>query len=255
MKSARAHASQKGRPPGSKGRTAEPAQPLRRNRLITHLPRSERARLLSVCETVPMRAGVSIGEAGARSTHILFPLSGFVSLTAEVEGHPPLGMSLIGNEGMVGMTLVLGVDAAPARSVVQGSGSALRVLPEQFRSALKDCPRLRRTLDRYLHVQMVQLSQNAACIHFHFIEARLARQLLMTQDCVGEDHFHLTHQCLADLLGVRRSAITLAAGALRAHRAISYSRGNIRILDRERLEGASCACYGLGVDAYAAWLP
>lgn len=225
------------------------------NRLIGYLPPSERGRLLSVCETVRMRVGASLSEQGGQITHAFFPLSGFVSLAAEVEGHPPLGMHLVGSEGMVGMPLILGVDAAPSCSVVQGSGTVLRVLRGRFSTALKDCPRLRRTLNRYLHVQMMQLSQNAACIHFHFIEARLARQLLMTQDRVGEDHFHLTHQCLADLLGVRRSAITIAACALRARRAIAYSRGNIRILDRERLEQASCECYGLDIDAYASWLP
>jgi CRP-like cAMP-binding protein len=225
------------------------------NSLIGYLPPSERSRLLSVSETVRMHAGAALGGEEGQITHAFFPLSGFVSLAAEVEGHPPLGMHLIGSEGMVGMPLVLGADAVSSRSVVQGPGTVLRVLRGRFRTALQDCPRLRRTLNRYLHVQMMQLSQNAACIHFHLIEARLARQLLMTQDRVGEHHVQLTHQCLADLLGVRRSAITIAAGALRARRAITYSRGKIRILDRERLEQASCECYGLDIDAYAAWLP
>lgn len=227
---------------------------MRGNRLIDFLPRSERTTLLSICDTIVIPLGATLCEEGGRITHVFFPLSGFVSSTRAVTGQPALGMGLIGREGMVGATLVLGADVAPTRSVVQRPGTALRIVTRQFRSTLDRCPRLRRTLNRYVHVLMTQLSQTAVCAHFHLVEARLARQLLMAEDRAGSDQFHLTHESLADALGVRRSAITLAAGSLRASRAIRYSRGGIQILDRVRLEKAACACYGLANDAYALWL-
>jgi CRP-like cAMP-binding protein len=221
------------------------------NRLIGRLPRKERTQLLALCETTTLEFGAILCEEGQRVQHVYFPLTGFVSLLASVQGHPPLEMGLIGNEGMLGATLVLGVDVVPLRGIVQGPGTALRLTVMQFKRVIADCPCLLRTLNRYLYVLLAQLSQIAACSRFHLIEPRLVRWLLMTHDRAHADHFHLTHQWLADMLGVQRSAITLAAGALQARKLIQYSRGDIRILDRNRLEAASCACYGLVVDDYA----
>ncbi|MGQ0697744.1 MAG: Crp/Fnr family transcriptional regulator [Panacagrimonas sp.] len=224
------------------------------NRLIAGLPRKDRERILKRCEPVDMVFGEILCEPEQAYRHIYFPLTGFISLVATVGKHPPLEMGLIGAEGVLGATMVLGVDTAPLRAVVQGSGTALRMTPVQFRRELRDCPALLRTLNRYLHVLMAQLVQSSACIHFHEVEARLARWLLMTHDRAHADHFHLTHEFLADMLGVRRSGVTIAAGALQTRGIISYTRGEIRILDRKGLEAAACECYGAVIDDYARML-
>ena len=224
------------------------------NRLIEGLPRKERHRLLARAEAVDLAFGATLCEPDQSYRHIYFPLTGFISLVATVDGHRPLEVAMIGNEGMLGVTLVLGIGAAPFRGVVQGPGTALRMTTRQLRRELSDCPGLLRALNRYLYVLMAQLSHTVTCTRFHEVEARLARWLLMTHDRAHADHFHLTHQFLADMLGVRRSAVTIAAGALRKRQLIRYVRGEISVLSRQGLEAASCECYEAGVDNYTRML-
>lgn len=214
------------------------------NRLIEALPRKESKRILALCETVELEFGTILSERDEPLAYAYFPVSCFISLLTTLTGHPPLEMGLIGSEGMLGGTLSLGVNAAPLRAVVQGPGSALRIPSAALKRLLPDSPALQRTMHRYVYVMMAQLTQTAACNHFHEIEPRLARWLLMTHDRANADHFHLTHEFLADMLGVRRSGITVAAGALQARNLIGYTRGEISILDRPGLEAASCECYG-----------
>lgn len=221
------------------------------NLLLSGLPRLERQRILFHCEPVELVFGSILCEADQPFSHLYFPLTGFISLVTTLGDHPPLELGLIGNEGVLGATLALGVNTAPARAVVQGTGSALRISTARLRQELDDCPRLLCTLKRYLYVLMAQLSQNAACGHFHEVEPRLARWLLMTHDRAHADHFHLTHKFLADMLGVRRSGVTIAAGTLQKRRLIHYSRGEITILDRQGLEGATCECYRALIEDYA----
>jgi CRP-like cAMP-binding protein len=221
------------------------------NRLLDELPRKERHRTLERCESVALVMGATLCEAGEPVRHVYFPLSGFISLVTEVGGCKPLELGLIGSEGMLGATVVLGVDTAPQRAVVQGTGSALRMSKAQLERELRESPHLVRLLNRYLYGWLTQLSQNAACNRFHEVKGRLARWLLTTQDRAHADHFHLTHEFLADMLGVRRSAITIAAGDLRRRRLIQYVRGEIRILDRRGLESTSCECYD-AIKSYSA---
>lgn len=213
------------------------------NRLLAALPAADRAALLAQCSTVELEFGTVLCEPEERLRYVYFPLNGFISLLASVASHPPLEMGMIGNEGVLGATLMLGVNVAPLKAVVQGQGAALRMNAGILRRALRDYPSLQATLGRYLYVLTVQLSQSAACTRFHEVDQRLARWLLMTHDRAHADHFHLTHQFLADMIGVQRSAVTIAAGALQKKKLISYSRGDIAVLSRRGLEAASCACY------------
>ena len=213
------------------------------NRLLDGLPQRLRDRLLKGCESVSLSFGTVLCERDQRLRHVYFPVTGFISLVASVGGHPALEMGLVGNEGMLGVTLVLGVDTVRLRGVVQGTGTALRMSASRFQRELRASPALRRTLNRYLFVLLAQLTQTAVCTRFHEIKARLARWLLLTHDRSQADIVHLTHQYLADMLGVQRSAVTIAAGALQRNKVIRYVRGEIIVLDRRGLEAASCECY------------
>jgi CRP-like cAMP-binding protein len=220
------------------------------NRLIGSLPSNERSRLVEKCVPVELAFGSVVCESDQPLRHVYFPLTGFISLVMPVPGHPPLEMGLIGNEGMLGATTALGIDVAPMRCVVQGSGSALRTGAVQFRRSLRNLPGTYRLLHRYLYVLLAQLSRMAACTRFHDVEQRLARWLLMTDDRTSADHVYLTHAFLADMLGVQRSAVSIAAGSLQDRELIRYSRGRIRILSRAGLEAVSCGCYSAMIDEY-----
>lgn len=229
--------------------------PVVTNHLISRLSREEQNRFLQHCESTELVFGDILCEPDQPIQYVYFPLAGFISLVISMEGHQPLEVGLIGNEGMLGATLALEVADAPLKAVVQGSGSALRMTAAQFQHELRNSPSMLSTLNRYLYVLVMQLSQTAACTHFHEIEPRLARWLLMTHDRAHADHFHLTQEYLADMLGVRRSSITIAAGKLQQQKLISYIRGDINILDRKALEAASCACYNVLNDHYARLFP
>ncbi len=220
------------------------------NQLISALPRRERDRLLAHAEPYELVFGAILCEADEPLAHAHFPAGGFISLVVVLPDHPPLEMGLIGHEGMLGASLVLGVSSSAMRAVVQGAGTSLRIGAEVLRELLTESPKLARSLGRYVQVITAQLAHIAACTHFHEIEPRLARWLLMTHDRANSDHFHLTHELLADMLGVRRSGVTIAAGSLQQRNLISYTRGEISILDRAGLEAASCRCYDELIDDY-----
>lgn len=220
--------------------------------LIGGLPRGEREQFLKRCRRVELLFGAVLCEPGQAFSHVYFPLTSFISLAASISGRPPLEMRLIGNEGMLGATLVLGVNAPRLTGVVQGSGGALRMSIAQFRRELRQSPGLQRAINRYVYVLLAQLSQTAACNRFHEVGPRLARWLLMTHDRAHADRFFVTHEFLARMLGVQRSAVTIAAGILQKRRLIAYTRGQIRVLDRLGLEAVSCECYEAHIHEYAA---
>lgn len=225
------------------------------NRLIDNLPRAQRERFLAQCTPEQLVFGEVLCSPGMPAEHVHFPLTGFISLVTAMEGHGPLEVGMIGSEGMLGATLTLGVEAAPMRGVVQGSGTALQMTVAQFHRQLGRSPDLRRTLNGYLYVQLEQLAQTVACNSFHEVMERLGRWLLMTHDRAPGDSFHLTHQFLADMLGVRRSAVTIAAGELQRRKFIRYSRGRIQVLSRRGLESVACECYSASVSMYDRHLP
>ncbi|MGZ4998817.1 MAG: Crp/Fnr family transcriptional regulator [Methylomonas sp.] len=226
---------------------ATPAVP---NRLLTALPDEDRERLLAHCEPVQLNYGEVLYLAGDVIPHVYFPTGSSISLVSPVDGAASLEEGLIGNEGMLGATLVLGIDISPFQALVHGSGAALRIAAAAFFRELNRSPALMRELKRYLYVSIKQLSQTAICSHFHSVEARLARWLLMSHDRAHSDTFHVTHITLAYLLGVRRVGITKAASALQQQNLIRYRRGDITILDRAGLEAISCGCYQTEKETY-----
>jgi hypothetical protein len=150
---------------------------------------------------------------------------------------------MVGNEGIFGITLLLGIKTSALLGLVQGGGPAFRMTGSRFVKLAGQSGPFRKVLDRYLYVLTAQIAQTAACSRFHLLDARMARWLLMTQDRAHKDTFRLTHHFLAFMLGVRRAGVTEAAGRLQAKRLISYSRGELTVLDRVGLEKVSCACY------------
>lgn len=224
------------------------------NRLIETLPVRIRQRLIKLGQEVPLTYGDILTERGQLTRYAYFPLAGWISLIAVVGDTAPttesLEIELVGSEGMLGLSLSLGVASVANRAMVQGSGAALRIPSAAFRRELKGSAALRRCLGRYVHLHLGQLSQTAVCTCFHALDARLARWLLMTHDRAQADQFYVTQDLLANMLGVQRSGVSRAASVLQRQNLIRYSRGNVTVLDRKGLERASCACYQVLVDDY-----
>jgi CRP-like cAMP-binding protein len=213
------------------------------NRLLEALPSSDLHRVLAECETLELAFADVLYTSGERLSHVYFPISSFISLIVPIDDSSSLEVGMVGNEGMFGIPLALGVDLSPVRAVVQGAGSALRMGAASFCNELGRSPALQREIDRYVFVHLTQLAQTAGCTRFHVVEARLARWLLMTQDRAHSNTFHVTQEFLAFMLGVRRVGVTKAASALQDRNLIRYSRGDITVLDRRGLKAASCGCY------------
>jgi CRP-like cAMP-binding protein len=221
------------------------------NLLLAALPAVERRRLIARCEPIELEFEQVLCEVGDRIRHIYFPTSGFISLITSVDKESYLEVGLVGSEGMLGSSLLLGVGVSSLRALVQGAGPALRIDAAQFSSELKRSPALRKLLNSYLYVLFTQLSQMAACTRFHIVEARLARWLLMTRARAHSNEFRLTQEFLAYMLGVRRAGITRAASNLQKRQLIRYSRGKMQILDSRGLEAVSCKCYADATRMYA----
>ena len=221
------------------------------NRLISILPRRDRQHLLAASRHIYLEPDDILAQSGERIRHVYFPIDGFISLTTRMDGERGLDVGLVGDEGMLGIELLLGVDVAQHNAMVQGMGPALCMNTATFRRQLLRSSALQRLLKRYALVLMGQLARNVVCTRYHMVVMRLARLLLMTQDRARSDRVDITHDALACRLGVRRAGITAAATALQRDKLIRYHRGKVLILDRIGLQRAACNCYGVDLAIYA----
>jgi len=213
------------------------------NRLLSALSRDVQIRLLPRMEKVNLAVRQVLFEAHEPVSHIYFPLSGAMSLLIALASGETIEIATVGNEGMLGTPVFLGAERGAMRAVCQVSGQALRMRSDIFRHSIGEHADLADMARRYTHGILNQIAQTTACNQVHSVQQRMCRWLLMTHDRVGADEFHLTQELLAQMLGVRRPSVTVAAGGLQRAGLIHYQRGRIRIADRARLEAASCGCY------------
>ena len=197
----------------------------------------------SMLEPVELALGEVLHEPGAQIEHVYFPEHCVISLLAAADGRMSLEVGLVGCEGMAGIAVAMGSAVSPVRALIQRNGRAMRLGAGRFRLLLDESAALKLAVSHYAHGLMVQATQAAFCSHYHLLESRLARSLLMMRDRVHSNALHLTHEFLAHALGVRRVGITKAATSLQQKGWISYSRGDIRILDVDGLQSAACSCY------------
>jgi CRP-like cAMP-binding protein len=215
------------------------------NRLLRALPLAEYARLLP--QLTPVRLGLRqvLVEPDVPIRDVCFIREGVASMIATEQEGGEIEVGTIGNEGFVGLPVLLGADRTPYRVFMQVEGDAWRLPADAFRRLVDERAAVRHLLLRFAQYFADQLSQSVACNRLHTVEARCARWLLMTHDRVSSDTFELTHEFLALMLGVRRAGVTVAMGTLQAARIVRYTRGRIVVLDRAQLEAASCGCYAV----------
>jgi CRP-like cAMP-binding protein len=213
------------------------------NRLLSALSRDLQIRLLPRMEKVSLPIRQVLYEADSPILHVYFPVSGVVSLVISLKDGASVEVATIGNEGVVGVPVFLGAERSPTKAFCQVAGQALKMRADSFRRALEEHPELADVVRRYTQGMVNQISQTTACNHVHSVQARMCRWLLMTHDRVGADEFHLTQEFLAQMLGVRRPSVTVAAGLLQKAGLIRYQRGRIHIADRAGLEITACECY------------
>jgi len=215
------------------------------NRLLVHLPQDDQERLNRFLEPVVLEYKHELYNADERIEFVHFIESGVGSLVCTMANGQAAEVGTVGNEGLVGLPVLMGDDRAPSTMYIQVPGRGLRMNARAFREQLEQSQPMRAAMLRYAHVFFNQVAQTAACAHFHSLEQRCCRWLLMTHDRMPSDTFLLTHEFLAMMLGVRRAGVSLAAGALQRAGMIRYHRGRITILDRKGLEDCACECYAV----------
>lgn len=222
-----------------------------RNHLLAALPCEEYERLLPQLESVSLPFMGVLYEGGETIRHVYFPDDGLISLLVVMDDETVREIGVIGNEGMLGAAVALGMKTTTTRALVQLPGRAMRMKAGALREELGRGGALQNVLRRYSHALFTQVTQSAACVSTHAVDKRLSRWLLMTHDHAPGDKFEMKHEFMAMMLGVTRSVVTRAAGRLQNEKMIRYTRGRVTVLDRGRLEATACECYGAVKAEYA----
>jgi len=213
------------------------------NQILLGLPPKEREKLFPKLELVRLKTHQVLHEPGDTLKSAYFCNSGLVSILSVFPDGKSVEVGLVGKEGFVGLPLVAGFRTSPTRAIAQIEATAFRVDSETLMEILRQCPKLERRLQQFSQVMAMQVTQIAACNRLHEVNERLARWLLMSADRIGSNSVSLTQELLGQMLGSRRSSVTVAAGILQSAGIITYSRGEVEITDRKKLEEASCECY------------
>jgi CRP-like cAMP-binding protein len=217
-----------------------------RNRLLRALPAEEYELLLPHIDRVDVPVLELLVDANTPPTHVMFPETGVISIVNRFADGSEVEVGTIGNEGMAGLNVVLGGEALPSITLMEIPGRIARVPADVVAQLVAERPAMQRLFNRYAQAFLIQVGQTAACNRAHEISGRCARWMCMSHDRMGgADHYLLTQHVLAQMLGVRRAGVTVAAGALQKRGLIRYSRGKITVLDRPGLERAACECYGI----------
>jgi CRP-like cAMP-binding protein len=214
-----------------------------RNRLLAMLPRPELEKISPDLEPVELALKQVLHEPGEKIAQVYFVTRGVVSMVNEPDNGDIAEFATIGPEGIAGFPILLGASSMPSKAIVQIPGDALRISTADFRRALDRLPTLQPLLLRYTMALLNQVAQVTSCNRLHEVQERCARWLLQTHDRANSDSFPLTHEFLAQMLGVHRPTVSVAAGMLQKAGLIDYTRGSITIIDRKSLEAASCNCY------------
>ena len=215
------------------------------NHLLAALPVEVQQRLFLNLELIPLPLGKILYESGDALRHVYFPTDAIVSLLYVMENGASAEISVVGNEGLIGIAVFMGGESTPSRAVVQSAGYAYRLLGKQFKAEVNRHGEMLHLMLRYTQALLTQMAQTAVCNRHHSIDQQLCRWLLLSLDRLPGDQLTMTQELIANMLGVRREGVTDAAGKLQKLGVIEYSRGHIKVLDRSRLEQLSCECYAV----------
>jgi len=217
----------------------------RTNQLLAALSDAEWRRWEPLLESVDLHQGEVLCESGRTTAYVYFPTTAIVSLVYMTQAGGTAEIAVVGNDGVVGVSLFMGGNTSPGQSLVQSAGQAYRLRAQWVREEVERAGPVLGIMLRYTQALIAQVAQTAVCNRYHSIDQRLARRLLLGLDRVPSDALHMTQELLANLLGVRREGVTAAALKLQLAGVIRYSRGHIDVLDRPRLEHRACECYAV----------
>jgi len=215
------------------------------NRLLAALTAQVLQELFPHLQSVYLKAGELIAKSGERLSHVFFPIDSAISLFYRLESGESAGVAVVGNEGMFSIAQVLGGEAVPYWAMIETAGHVFQVDADVLGELVARTPALRDTLLLYAQASLTQVSQAVVCGKHHSLNQQLCQHLLLINDKSLSDDFRLTHEAIANMLGMRRESITEAAGALRDQGLIDYNRGHIKVLNRPELEKQCCECYGV----------